>query len=871
MKDFRDRLNDIKSAQNRLAQEYETLLAEYESLGDIARENETLRQQYGDFRRRVEELETRLNELERENGGLRAAVSGQQPGEIPTPSPGQLSQQRLEAHFSAAHQGHQSRLDAIERGAKERLSQFYEQAGKYLEADQQVIAAKLAQFEEELSHRMAAHRQHALEGERQILGQAAQAYASQPSLSAGPAVNNPAMAAPPMPGPQAEKKRERLEMKIGLNWINKLGILLILFGVGAAFQYSFSNWFNGYAKGASFFLLGLLMLGGGEWLFRRKQKTFALGLLGGGISVLHGSVFYSYFLLDIIGLATGLVLSVLVTAAAVFLALRYDSRTICAFGLAGGYLPLYSYMIAFGLQESTVYAAMGYLLLLNASILAVSFRKRWLVIQYISFALHMVTMVILIAIADNTAASMVYSIIAFLMYLGITLYVPFKYGTKLSWWDFSLLALNMVISCSILYELLEIAGWDAWRGGLALLFCLANLGLARLSRKYLPQEKETRLLFYVTSLTFSLLVVPFQFGIRYMSLAWLVEGLLLSVIGHLYRYKGLERIGWGIIGLCAGAFILIDSMISLFGFDSLDFAWKYTFISLGLLALTLFYAFRLQDEGDARRYNPADRSMLRTIKYAALVNIWLYLVYETGRIYNHVMPVWSDLYEFYRLLLITAVTLVLAYGFSKASFLQDRFVKTYVRFLYGMGYLVCVVLTMTVPALQEVSHYNSAQNYISIVILIVFNLMVFFSGRDLISGLLEPHSKHREWYPVILGVYLLGIITAFLAVQFHLGDIGWLFSLVYLLLAIGYIVCGFRYKYLHIRRVGLGLTLLATGKMLLFDLELMTTASKIAAYFSFGVALLGISFIYQKVSNKIAAEEAEHAKPWEEREETHRG
>ncbi|WP_334072376.1 MULTISPECIES: DUF2339 domain-containing protein [Paenibacillus] len=867
MKDFRERLNDIKKAQNRLAQEYEVLLAEYESTGDVAKENETLRQRYSEYQRRVEELETRLRELERENGGLRAVLSEQQPREITAPD--QMSQQRLEAHFSAARHEHQSRLDAIEQGAKERLRRFYEQADKYLEADQQVIAAKLAQFEEELGHRMGAHRQHALEGERQIRSQAAQAYASQPALTAGPAAENQAAmtSAPMYQQGQAEKKRERLEMRIGLNWINKLGILLILLGVVAAFQYSFSNWFSGYAKGASFFLLGILMLGGGEWMFRRKQKTFALGLLGGGISVLHGSVFYSYFLLDIIGLTTGLVLSVLVTAAAVFLSLRYDSRTICAFGLAGGYLPLYSYMIAFGLHENTVYAAMGYLLLLNASILAVSFRKRWLVIQYISFALHMATMLILTAIADNAAASMVYSVIAFLMYLGITLYVPFKYGSKLSWWDFSLLALNTVISCSTLLGLLEIAGWDAWRGGLALLFCLAYLGLARLSRKYLAQEKETRLLFYGTSLTFSLLIVPFQFGIHYMSLAWLVEGLLLSVLGHLYRYKGLERIGWGIIGLCAGAFIIIDSMISLLGFDSLDFAWKYTFISLGIFALTVFYGIRLQDEGDARRYNPADRTMLRTIKYTAMVNIWLYLLYETGRIYNHFMPVWSDLYEFYDRLLVSAVTLALAYGLSKAAFLHDLFVKYYVRVLYACGYLVCVVLTMSVSALQEVSHYNSAGNYISIVILVVFNLMVFFSGRDLIAGLLEPHPKRREWYPIILGVYLLGIISAFLAVQFHLGEIGWLFSLVYLLLAIGYIIYGFRYKYLQIRRIGLGLTLLATGKMLLFDLELMTTASKIAAYFSFGVALLGISYIYQRVSNKISAEAAERAKPHEEQEE----
>lgn len=84
-------------------------------------------------------------------------------------------------------------------------------------------------------------------------------------------------------------------MKIGLNWINRLGILLLILAVGAGFRYSYSTWFNDYMKGSAFFLLGAIMLGGGEWLFRKGRGAFALGLIGGGVSVLYGSVFYSYF------------------------------------------------------------------------------------------------------------------------------------------------------------------------------------------------------------------------------------------------------------------------------------------------------------------------------------------------------------------------------------------------------------------------------------------------------------------------------------------------------------------------------------------------------------------------------------------------
>ncbi|GJM71636.1 hypothetical protein HMSSN036_38520 [Paenibacillus macerans] len=39
--------------------------------------------------------------------------------------------------------------------------------------------------------------------------------------------------------------------------------------------------------------------------------------------------------------------------------------------------------------------------------------------------------------------------------------------------------------------------------------------------------------------------------------------------------------------------------------------------------------------------------------------------------------------------------------------------------------------------------------------------------------------------------------------------------------------------------------------MLLYDLSLLTTGSKILAFFGFGVVLLAISYIYQRVSLRL--------------------
>jgi hypothetical protein len=178
-------------------------------------------------------------------------------------------------------------------------------------------------------------------------------------------------------------------------------------------------------------------------------------------------------------------------------------------------------------------------------------------------------------------------------------------------------------------------------------------------------------------------------------------------------------------------------------------------------------------------------------------------------------------------------------------------VKYFVRLLFGIGYAICLVITVGLPSLQNELARNTGANYIALSVLIIFNIFVWFSGRDLLITLLKREYKSMEIYPVFMGVYLLGIITAFLGVQLQLSDAGLIFSLVYLLIAVLFIMYGFRKRYVYIRRFGLGLTLLATGKLLLYDLGLLNTGSKIIAYASFGICLLGISYLYQKVSNKM--------------------
>ena len=856
MEDYGNKLKRLGEAQGRLADELQELLAEYRA-DDAVRENEELRGRVSQYEERMAGLETRLREAEKQRAALKQALTEQMLDE----KLGMIgsSKQKLHTYFAASESKHEGRLQELERRAQDQLRQLHEQAGRILAADKEGLMARIGELQAETDRRMAAHREAVrLEAQRIRAG----TDDSYDALSAE-GINEETL--------RKRMKQNRLEMKIGLSWISKLGILLLLIGMGAFFRHTYLNWLNDGMKAAGFFLLGLLMMAGGEWLFRRRLQVFALSLLGGGISILYGSVFYSYFLLEIFNLFAALVASVAITAAAVALSLRYNSRTICSFGLVGGYLPFFSYLIIYGLDGTAVYAAMGYLLLLNGLVLLISLRKRWPVVQSLSFGLHALALVPLVFLAEREAVGMLYAVAAFAMYLLVTLYMPFKQSIRLTWREFTVLALNTALNCAVLYGLLDAAGWERLNGLLALAFAVVYLGLAYLAQKHVPEETATRILFYGTAVTFSLLVIPFQYGIAYLTTAWMVEAVVLAVLGHLYGAKAVERTGWIIAALCAGAYLFIDTVLGVFLFTETPSAsaWRYRFVSLGLLGLAVFYAFRLREGEKAARYGRRDLLSLDVLKYGALLNGWVYVLFEASRLYNELMPSGAARHDFFEALLLSVMTIGWAYVVDAVKPLRDRWVELGVRIVYGIGYLFSLAVTFNMPAMNPEGTPNTGENVAALLILIALNALILASARSLIRSWMWARPDLREWYPVVMGAYLFAVLTAFLGVQLQLGHISWLFSLAYLLLAIGYIVYGFRRRTLLIRHIGLGLTLFSTGKMLLFDLNLMASGSKIAAYFIFGVLLLGISYLYQKASNLAAAEdETEETEETEQAERT---
>ncbi len=187
--------------------------------------------------------------------------------------------------------------------------------------------------------------------------------------------------------------------------------------------------------------------------------------------------------------------------------------------------------------------------------------------------------------------------------------------------------------------------------------------------------------------------------------------------------------------------------------------------------------------------------------------------------------------------------------------MKGRGINIISNILNILAILLSIILTTMIPVLGGTNIENSALNYLALTLLILFNIYSIIRVREITIKIIDAKKLNLELYPVIISTYLLGIITSVIVFQFDFGQINLILSFLFLFFAIGNVIYGFIKKYTYIRLFGLGLSLFSTGKLFLWDLRHLTMGGKIIAYFGFGIVLILISFIYQKINKEITKDD----------------
>lgn len=836
---------------------------------DTARENRTLQDKLDAAQAWRVEAERRVTALEQENRNLRGTLYDHLFNERTALV--NSAQQRVRTYYSAQTAGELNRLTKLEQTMKQRADALRAD----LVRDQN---PRMAAFVGEL-YDLENRAKSAIAEARAAYEPVAGAFTAEES-AAFDALKKETLTPQQM---NEVSKKNNLEVFIGQNLINKVGVLLIVIGVIAASQYTLLRLPDVF-KGAAMFLLGALMLVGGELMNRRKPNVFSLGITAGGVAVLYAAMSVSYFVLHILGVYPAIAVCVLVTAASFLLALRYSSQTIATFAMIGGYLPL----LAVGDNSAMLYGAMAYFVALNLLALLLSLRRRWLVCTYTGFALNLGASIFIAAGATRQlwaqallanpelqpwAASvpfsagllllLAYLVFTFLIYTAVPIAGALRAKQPLSASEFVLLALNTIVSSLILYSAFWRLGLSHMAGLLAITFAVIYLTLGRLLETRLAQDKRSCALFYLTGLAFVVLVVPFQFGRVWLSLGWLVEGLVLLIYGILKNDRFTKRVGSVICGLCLGAFLLFDVLPELFYQDGHLFPWKYLAITLGSVAVYV-----------ALRRVKAQDAVARVFSVCAAVNLWLYGLYlifyplaALLRGSDSLLPYFANSTGviYLQTLLAAAITVLLAYlythlralalpalhvlgmvmNFSTCAYLLVANVACGPRMLYSAGF------SMYNPGLFGIQK----PVLVWLAALVLANLVSVFAMREALMLLTLKKKMGLQYFPFFLSAYFLLLTTQVLLVDFRLAFSSIVISLLYMVAAVAWVVLGFVKRYAYLRRFGLGLALLSVVKLFLVDLFSLTDGYRIALYFALGVSLIAISFVYQYFSRKFEGKE----------------
>jgi len=242
-------------------------------------------------------------------------------------------------------------------------------------------------------------------------------------------------------------------------------------------------------------------------------------------------------------------------------------------------------------------------------------------------------------------------------------------------------------------------------------------------------------------------------------------------------------------------------------------------------------------------------------KYFTLVNVWFYMLYIIGKLRTVLLHVYGDggIYSIDYIIAATAIagTFLFAYALPRIKILADLGTEIIAMILYILGIIGVLALNSIDSPINNIPSAPIGIMLVGTLILVVVGLISVFAMRDLMKFIVIGRKLRIEWYPLIVSGYFVLILTQNLIMQYNLSFSSAAISIIYVLTALAWIVYGFMSRYSFIRRFGLGLAILAVIKLFLIDLSSLTQGYQIVSYFSLGIILVAISFVYQYFSKRL--------------------
>ncbi len=684
-----------------------------------------------------------------------------------------------------------------------------------------------------------------------------------------PPVARPVMPAvpPPPPPPRKPSFLERnpdLEKFIGENLINKIGIAILVIGLGLLLKYEIDA---GHIGESARTLIGIGS--GGLLLFfahrlRESFRAFSSVLVGGGLSVLYFSIAIAFQQYHLFGQAAAFAIMVGITGLGVLFTLLYDRRELAVIALLGGFAS--PFMVATG--EGNYKVLFTYVLILDAGMLVLANYKKWSILNILSFAL---TWLLFAGWSISSYTELdprpVWPAFAFgtafyAVFFAMVLLYDLRHRTAFTPLDYALFLLNTAVFFGTGMHFLT--DLDVRVGGL-LCVLLAAVNVVFALRFFRDERVPRNLVFLLIGivLTFISLAAPVQLEGDHITLFWAAEGVLLVWFAHRSGIRLVERASLAVNALMVISLIMDMGLYSAPQHVAMMPLLNRVFITGAAVVLSLALQFRLWAKWDTQYGIIA--GLRPTFLRGVLATAAAVLGYFTGLLeLNHqlgrILPegsvamaamAWSLLYLIAADLLTTKAARAVRWAFGGLFALAFLL---YTTWHYGMG----------MRRLREHVAGGSWQghlvtHYLALGLMVVMILRVMRWSRDLLT------LRSSEWnrYAWVLCTLLVIIASqeldhVLLAVQPPSSDGAVTDHAMRLARTAGYPILwgvgsflfmayGMRARIRTVRIIALSLFGLTLVKLFAVDIWNASRGAQVAAFICLGVLLLVMSFLYQKL------------------------
>jgi uncharacterized membrane protein len=395
----------------------------------------------------------------------------------------------------------------------------------------------------------------------------------------------PRISAVKPPGPS--RTREEWESLIGGKWLNRIGALALIIGIGFFLKYAFDrNWITEWMRVLIGGIAGVTLLMGGRQCYRKGLDIFAQGLLGAGVSILYLTVYASFNFYHLVPQGVAFILMSGVTFITISQAFKTDSLAVSLLGWAGGFLT--PFLLSTGTANEV--GLFSYVAVLDAGLLAVVLKKdHWVVLEPLTFGATFLTFIVWY-LRFYAPADLLPTVLFLTLFWGLFYAVdvyrvrrvigPSPEVTQV------IFVLNAVFYYTGIYILIN-PDHHRWMGLVTLVIGATYFVTVLIVKKLQRGDAWVVVRYILTAIALLVLATTIQFAGFTTVLCWSLEALVILWCGTRWKLTYVWSAALGLFGLGILKFFMTPGAFHYFPVQEFTLFFNQRTFALSLLTATL--------------------------------------------------------------------------------------------------------------------------------------------------------------------------------------------------------------------------------------------------------------------------------------------